>query len=237
MRRKTFGFIAVFVGLSLIICKTHAQNSSDPVLMTIDGQPVRVSEFLNIYSKNNVQSEVADKKSMEEYLELFINFKLKVRDAEVNGLDTVKVLKDELAGYRKQLSASYFIDSVVFRKLVNEAYERMQWDLRASHILLRCDKDASPSDTLATWKRMDEILRKACSGEPFERLEFNIPKILRPEIAKPLHNILLSRAIAAIWVSSLFSIWFILSKQVHTALNQAKSPISCERILVITSSM
>jgi len=170
MRIKTFGFIAVFVGLSLIICKTHAQNSSDPVLMTIDGQPVRVSEFLNIYSKNNVQSEVADKKSMEEYLELFINFKLKVRDAEVNGLDTVKVLKDELAGYRKQLSAPYFIDSVVFRKLVNEAYERMQWDLRASHILLRCDKDASPSDTLATWKRMDEILRKACSGEPFERL-------------------------------------------------------------------
>jgi len=170
MRIKTLGFITVFVGLLCMYINSNAQSLKDPVLLTIDGQPVRVSEFLNIYSKNNVQSEASDKKSMDEYLDLFINFKLKVRDAEVNGLDTIKALKDELAGYRKQLSAPYFIDSAVFHRLIDEAYERMQWDLRASHILIRCDKDALPADTLVAWERMDKILQKARSGEPFDKL-------------------------------------------------------------------
>jgi peptidyl-prolyl cis-trans isomerase SurA len=170
--RKTNVWLKSFLTAIILafVLNSGAQNTGNETLLTIDGQKISSGEFLNVYQKNNIQTDVIDRKSMEEYLELFINFKLKVRDAERHGLDTVKTLMDELAGYRKQLSAPYFVDEEVTNTLVNEAYKRMQYDLRASHILIRCDQNAPPQDTLAAWNKISLVLQKANEGIPFEQL-------------------------------------------------------------------
>ena len=84
--------------------------------MTIAGKQVYVSEFMSIYQKNNVKGEAIDKKSLDEYLDLFINFKLKVKQAEELGLDTVASFKNELGGYREQLAKPYFTDEVTLNQ-------------------------------------------------------------------------------------------------------------------------
>lgn len=170
---KHLGFILLLPAL-ILSCRVSAQIDDKEVLMTIDGQKVTVGEFLNIYNKNNVQTEVADRKSMDEYLDLFINFKLKVRDAEMAGLDTVKSLREELAGYRKQLTPPYFVDKETLDMLVKEAWERMQYDLRASHILVRVDPMASAADTLAAYKKIQTALERARKGEDFGKLALEL---------------------------------------------------------------
>ena len=119
-----------------------AQN--DEVLLTIDGKPVTKSEFEYIYKKNNsnVYSE-ADKKSPKDYLELFIDFKLKVLEAENLQMDTLQSFKDELAGYRKEAAAPYLTDHNFDEQFVHEMYRRMTQEVNASHILLRLDPNAT----------------------------------------------------------------------------------------------
>ncbi|MFL5752939.1 MAG: peptidylprolyl isomerase, partial [Bacteroidia bacterium] len=159
------------LGLSTIaFAQTSSAISTDPVIMTIDGKPISKSEFENVYKKNNGKDMASDKKSVKEYLELFTNFKLKVKEAEAMGLDTAKSFKDELAGYRKQLAAPYLTDKNVNEGLVTEAYERMKWEVRASHILIKCAEDALPKDTLAAYNRIMEYRKRAVKGEDFAKL-------------------------------------------------------------------
>lgn len=152
------------------VCYVSAQNTDDPVLMNVAGTNVTKSEFLNIYQKNNVKGEVIDKKSLDEYVDLFINFKLKVKEAEELGMDTVGSFVTELSGYRKQLAQKYLVDEEVDEKLINEAYNRMQKDIRASHILLKCDAGASPKDTLAVYTKINDLRNRILKGESFEAI-------------------------------------------------------------------
>lgn len=148
---KTFMIAAV---LALAGLTVKAQD--DAVLMTIGDNEVTVQEFLAIYNKNN-NSTLVDKKTMEEYLDLFINFKLKVAEAESLGMDTAGAFKRELTGYRNQLAQPYLVDREYNEALVKEAYDRMQEDVEAYHILLKMEPDASPKDTLAAVKKLKAI--------------------------------------------------------------------------------
>ncbi len=167
MKRKTLSFLLTAVAV-LILNNSFAQNQEP--LLTVAGDPVSKEEFLAVYKKNNLENQVIDKKSMKEYLELYINFKLKVKEAEENGLDTVKAFQDELAGYRKQLAQPYLVDNDLNESLLQEAYDRMSYDLRASHILWRVAPDASPEDTLKIYNKAVEVLEKAKNGERFADL-------------------------------------------------------------------
>lgn len=145
------------------------QQANDPVLMTIGGKPVTKSEFLAIYNKNNNSKEAAtDKKGLNEYVDLFVNFKLKVREAEEMGLDTSAAFKNELEGYRKQLAQPYLTDNEVNEKLLKEAYERLQTDVRASHILVKVDQNALPKDTLEAYNKAIAIRNRILKGESFD---------------------------------------------------------------------
>ena len=104
------GKIVLSLLLLVSFITATAQVKNDEVLMTIAGKPVHVGEFMNIYQKNNIKGEAIDKKSLDEYLDLFINFKLKVRQAEELGLDTASSFRSELNGYRDQLAKPYFTD-------------------------------------------------------------------------------------------------------------------------------
>ena len=135
----------------------QTKGNDDPVLLTVAGEKITKSEFLTVYNKNNMKKDVIDKKSLEEYLDLYINFKLKVKEAEALGMDTASSFKTELAGYRKQLAQPYLMDKEVNDKLLQEAYSRMQWDIRASHILVKVGPNALPSDTLKAYKKIMDI--------------------------------------------------------------------------------
>ncbi|MBI5217666.1 MAG: peptidylprolyl isomerase [Bacteroidia bacterium] len=153
-------------GLDLLV----SPENKDSVLLNIDGKPVSVAEFERIYKKNNAKDNPVDNKSMEEYLELFINFKLKVFEAEKLGLDTSKSFKTELAGYRKQLAKPYLVDKDIDESLLKEAYDRMQQDVNVSHILIKIDANASPKDTLDAYTKIMNARKRILAGEPFEKV-------------------------------------------------------------------
>ena len=132
----------------VLVFDAYSQVDNSATLMSIAGKPVTVGEFMSIYQKNNVRGEAIDKKSMDDYLDLFINFKLKVLQAEQLGLDTVSSFIKELDGYRDQLAKPFFTDEATLNSLIQEAYERKKLDLRASHIYFRVKPDATAQDTL-----------------------------------------------------------------------------------------
>lgn len=168
---KSLNYRVLFSLLMLIsIFVANAQVNNDEVLMTIAGKKIYVKDFLAIYQKNNVKGETIDKKSLDEYLDLFINFKLKVRQAEDLGLDTVSTFVNELSGYRDQLAQPYLTDAATMDRLVTEAYERGKIDLRASHIYFRLKADASPEDTMAAYTKAMKVRERLLNGESFDKL-------------------------------------------------------------------
>jgi peptidyl-prolyl cis-trans isomerase SurA len=148
----------------LFSIQVSAQN--DDSVIEIDGKKVSKSEFLQIYLKNN-NAPKYDQQSLDEYMELFKKFKLKVAEAEALGYDTIPKLKKELEGYRKQLAQPYLIDSSQNSYLVNQAYERMKTEIRASHILIRVEENALPEDTLRAYNKIMALKKRIEAGEDF----------------------------------------------------------------------
>lgn len=158
------------IPLSIIVLLIAGGCMTDKTLLTIAGENITKTEFVNVYKKNNIKGETFDKKSLEEYLELFINFKLKVKEAEELKMDTVQAFITELDGYRKQLAQPYLTDKEVFESILREAYDRMQYDIRASHILIKVKEDANPSDTLIAYKKINDIRKRISKGEDFGKV-------------------------------------------------------------------
>lgn len=153
-----------FIGhLASAIC----QDQADPVLFSVDNDQVPVSEFVYIYTKTNGPKANFSLASLSEYLDLYKKFKMKVRRAREMKLDTIPSLKSELAGYRKQLASNYLIDKEVTNQLINEAYQRIQEDVRIGHILVNVDLNASPEDTVIALKKIREAEKALMSGQPF----------------------------------------------------------------------
>ena len=144
-----------------------AQNPSDPILFTAGDQEVHLSEFEYIYKKNNGKKADYTRESLEEYLELYEKFKLKVQAARDMKLDTIEALNEELAGYRRQLAKSYLTDKEVLEGLSQELYERMKYDLRVAHIFFKVDKN---QDTTEAYNKAWEVNERLKGGEKFESL-------------------------------------------------------------------
>ena len=165
---KNCNFLKMFVLASLIMPAffANAQSKLDKqVLMTIGDQDITVKEFTDVYYKNNLKSDVIEKKSVDEYLELFTTFRMKVMEAERLKLDTSAKFQRELAGYRKQLAKPFMSSDDITDELLQEAYQRKMKDIRASHILIRCDKNALPSDTLKAYNKAMDIRKKALAKD------------------------------------------------------------------------
>lgn len=144
-------------------------QTPDPVLFTIDGQPVPASEFSYIYAKNNRDDADFSEASLRDYLDLYTKFKLKVREAYAMGLDTVSTLQTELAGYRKQLADSYLTDKEITDRLVDEAYKRMQEDVQVAHILIKTNPNVA-TDTLAAYGKIQAIYKRLQAGEAWDEV-------------------------------------------------------------------
>ena len=160
--------IASILLFAISVAFVNAQEK-DPVLLNIGGKDVKLSEFNAIYHKNNSNENSSDD-SIEEYLDLYIKFKLKVREAEELGYDTLPKFINELKGYRKQLAQPYLTDKDVTESLIKEAYERMKFDVKASHVLIKVNLDASYSDTLSAYKRALKVRQRVMSDEGFDKV-------------------------------------------------------------------
>ena len=151
---KTLGFIFCFTTF-------FGQNNT---ILEIDNQTVNKIEFEQIYWKNK-KEKIATKEDLDEYIQLFINFKLKVIAAEDLGLDTTKKFIDELSGYRVQLEKPYLIDTSINEDLINEAYYRTINEVNASHIMTKLGPNPRSEDTLKAFNKIKDIRNKIISGK------------------------------------------------------------------------
>jgi len=156
--------------LGLIMClafASNAQNKSKEVLFTINEKPYYTDEFIRVYNKNLDLVKDESQKDLNQYLELYIGYKLKVNKANKLGLQEGQQYLAELKTYRTQLSKNYTTDSKVTKELVDEGYKRLQKEVNASHILILVDENASPEDTLVAYNKTKAIRERLMNGEDF----------------------------------------------------------------------
>ena len=162
------GLMKKLLVLSLVFaCMTgNAQIPADSVVMTVAGKQIPLDEFVFIAQKNS-EVNLSDRKSVDAYVELFKNFKLKVAEAEDLGLDKTKAFKDELDGYRAQLTSSYLSDKDSEEAAVRAVYDRYGEVLELSHILFRLPQRTLSKDTVPVYQKAIEAYKRIQAGEDF----------------------------------------------------------------------
>ncbi len=166
-RIVTIGLLIVLLGFS-----SAAQKKKD-ILVTIGGKAVTLNDFMRIYERNNANiQDPENKKSSAEYLQLYINFKLKVLEAQHLGLDTAAAFRSELSGYRSELAAPYLTDITLKEKVIEETYHRMRKEINAAHIMLSIPENPSPDDTLVAYNRIATIREEVMNGLDFNEAAF-----------------------------------------------------------------
>lgn len=140
-----------------------AKNNADPVLLTVDGKDVPLSEFMYLYNKNTDSRQ--SKMSIDEYLDLFITYKLKVADAEACRLDTTASFKSEYNGYRSDLAKPYLNDKEMEDRMVAEAYSHRKREVDVSHIMV--EKGRTPEERDSQMAFLDSLRSAILAGEDF----------------------------------------------------------------------
>ena len=153
----------LLLGVIASVALASQGADKDPVLMTVAGEPVTLSEFEYLYHKNNQQQ--IEKETLEQYIERFVVYKLKVADARAAGIDTTRAFQEEFAKYRDDLASPYLVDSATIERLVEEAYARKTHEREVAHIMLSLN--SSPEATQATYARLDSIRSCILAGEDF----------------------------------------------------------------------
>ena len=164
MKQLFFGLLLAFNLVS------YAQNSKKEVLFSIDDKPYYTDEFSRVYKKNIDLVKDESQKDLDQYLELFIGYKLKINKANKLGLQNNPKYQTELSSYRNQLAKNYLTDTKVTKELIQEAYNRSMKEIKASHILIMLDENASAEDTLKAFKQATDIRKRALNGEDFGNL-------------------------------------------------------------------
>ncbi len=158
-------FIVLLLAVFAVV---HVQGQQkDEVLLTINEHPVYTSEFKRVYLKNIDLVKDESQKNVDEYLNLFINYKLKLEAAKSLGLDKKETYLKELEGYKKQLASSYLTDTKASDALVKEAYDHLQERVKARHILVMLKQGAAPADTLKAYQKIIEARNKVVNGADF----------------------------------------------------------------------
>ena len=159
-----------FILVLFIASVSFSQNKPKELLFTIDNQQYFSDEFLRVYNKNIDLVKDESQKDLNKYMDLFVGYKLKINKANKLGLQNNQKYIDELKSYRTQLSKNYTSDIKVTKALIDEAYNRLQKEVKASHILINVDENANAQDTLAAYNKILEVRQKALKGANFEDL-------------------------------------------------------------------
>jgi len=161
--------LGVFLLAFLVTATAFSQNKKD-ILLSIDDHPVYANEFIRVYQKNLDLVQDESQKDIDGYLDLFIDYKLKITAAKAQDLDKAAAYKSEFNQYRDQLSRNYLFEDQITEDLAKEAYERGKEEIDAAHILVLVSSDAMPQDTLTAFKKIKSIHEKAMAGADFDQL-------------------------------------------------------------------
>jgi len=174
--RKKITMKRILQVLLIACCPMLLWAQSDPVVMTINGQPVPRSEFEYSYNKNNSEG-VIDKKSVDDYVDLFINYKLKVLAAKEAGIDTTTAFKKEFATYRDQQVRPTLITDADVEKEAEKIYKETQQRvdnngglIKPAHIFLPLKQNASVEEQKVVKDRMDSLYQALQKGASFAEL-------------------------------------------------------------------
>ncbi|HEY0654443.1 MAG TPA: peptidylprolyl isomerase, partial [Chryseosolibacter sp.] len=163
---KTWTLLTLFFLAGPVVAQKKNDTST---LFTIAKKPVTIDEFSYLYNKNNQgKKEEFTEAKIEEYLKLFINFKLKVEEARHRGYDTTAAFRKEFASYRDELRKPYLPDGNLIDSLTALTYERMKEEVNASHILINVSPQATPEDTLKAFQKITDIRQRVMRGESFD---------------------------------------------------------------------
>ena len=143
-----------FIVLSLFINFSFAQLENN-ILFKVNDSLVYVDEFNRVYNKNIDLIDENNQKDFESYLELFINYKLKLAEAYDLGLQNDPKYKSELNKYVKQLQNTYLTDRETENKFLREAYERTKYEVNVSHVLIRIDEN--DNDTIDVYNKLNNL--------------------------------------------------------------------------------
>ena len=146
---------------------SFATPAKSETLMTINGKAVSAEEFLYIYEKNN-QAGAVDPKTMDEYLDMFVNFKLKVAEAEAQGIDTTEAFAKELKGYRAQATPKYLQDEAAKDSLIEMSWRHLSKDRRAAHIAIQCPMNADSATQAEAWEKINLAYQRVVVGKPIK---------------------------------------------------------------------
>ena len=150
------------LGASLMMGLSAVAQTADPVVMKINGKNITKSEFEYSFRKNNSDG-VIDKKTVEEYVPLYVDFKLKVAEAESQGIDTLAAIRKELDSYKEQMVVPTIVDSAYIEREARATYDqtaaRFEGEdlLTARHILALMRQDATPEQQAEAKARIDSI--------------------------------------------------------------------------------
>ena len=164
MKLKIITLVVVFLTVN-----SYSQKDTS-VLFEIDNTPVLVSEFKAVFEKNLELLSDENQKDVQGYLDLFINYKLKVLQAYHLKMDTTRAYKRELETYKNELIAPYLQDTLFLNKLIKDAYYRTKNLVNASHILINVGSDSSPNDTLQAYQKIIKARNEVLAGMPFEEV-------------------------------------------------------------------
>jgi len=161
--------IAFLINLCLfaLIFKGFAQEE---ILLTIGEKNITKEEFVRIYEKNNSPELSLTTSTPQEYLNLFINFKLKVIEAENLGLDTAQKFIDELNMYRDELVKPYLTNNDMYEQLIKEAYERKKNEVRINYIFFEMPVGTKAKDTVEIYNNALNVYKKLAKGEDYEKV-------------------------------------------------------------------
>ncbi len=150
----------ILITLCLLQAGLLFGQNKDAVLFSVGDDKVHLSEFKYIYEKNNADKADYSKESIDEYLELYKKFKLKVHRARQQGLDTIKTLQKELEGYRKQLAATYLKDKEIAERLIEEVVDRYAEDREVSHIFVECGPNSTVQQGEIAKQKITDVYNK-----------------------------------------------------------------------------
>ena len=177
MKKILFSAALLLIAGGSIIAAEPQADRAGQVLLTIDKRPVTLGEFEYLYHKNNSQ-QVAPQ-TIDQYLEMFINYKLKVTEAEAAGIDTTSTFRNELKGYAHDLAQPYLTDQTVEQQIIDEIYNRLKEEVNVSHLMMFSGK--TPDEKLRSRTTLDSIRSAILAGGDFEDMarRFSIDRASR----------------------------------------------------------
>jgi len=158
-------FVLIIIGFNF--CFAYSQKNDDPIIMTVGDMEVPLSEFLFIAQKDDSGVNLLNKKSLNNYIELFKTFKQKVADARSLRIQESIYFQNELATYQSQLAESYLSDYESERQAIHKVYEQGKYLFSLSHIMFRLPEKSITKDTLEVFNKANEVYQQLKAGADF----------------------------------------------------------------------